>query len=173
MQWCQAQVVVHHWFWIVLSCFFVYPFEIILSVNIFIVTMALDNKHDKSSTTPLLPQSQTLGRTLHHATAMMINGGELKYKLLRESYIQVCRISHGSNVVNKLLNLKFMRRWESHNIVLGESTIFSRTVSQEGCMKYDLHTRIYIVLKETCIVNLIHLVLLWVWDFGTQWPNEI
>ena len=90
----------------------------------------------KSSSTPLLHSQQSeqkqnnimVGRTLQHAAAIMIHG-DLKYKLLHESNIQVCRISHRSTVVNKLLNLKFMRRWESHNIVLGDSTLYSRTVS--------------------------------------------
>ena len=72
------------------------------------------------------------GWTLHHAANMMINAGELRYKLLHESNIQVCRVSHGSNVVNKILNLKFMRRWESHSLVLSDSTLYSRTVSESG-----------------------------------------
>ncbi|XP_030831753.1 C-Maf-inducing protein [Strongylocentrotus purpuratus] len=52
--------------------------------------------------------------------------GELKYKLIHESGIQICRINHANTVVNKILNLKFMRRWETHQLVLGDTTIYSR-----------------------------------------------
>lgn len=55
--------------------------------------------------------------------------GELKYKLIHESGIQICRINHANTVVNKILNLKFMRRWETHQLVLGDTTIYSRNVS--------------------------------------------
>ncbi|XP_071785114.1 C-Maf-inducing protein-like [Asterias amurensis] len=69
-------------------------------------------------------------------TTNRMSCGELKYKLIHRGTIQVCRINHASNVVNKIMNMKFLRRWETHELVLGESTVYSLTPT--GFMEYPL-----------------------------------
>ncbi|XP_071959253.1 C-Maf-inducing protein-like isoform X2 [Antedon mediterranea] len=53
--------------------------------------------------------------------------GEPKYKLIHESVIQLCVVNHASNVINKIMNMKLLRKIETHHLVLSESTIYSRT----------------------------------------------
>lgn len=57
-----------------------------------------------------------------------------RYKLLNEGDIQVCRLNHTRTVISKIMSSKWLRRWESHHLVLGESEIYSISVSAA-----DLH----------------------------------
>lgn len=52
-----------------------------------------------------------------------------KYKLLHEGDIQLCRLNHTRTIVSKIMNSRYLRRWESHHLVLNESDIYSLTVS--------------------------------------------
>ena len=52
-----------------------------------------------------------------------------KFKLIHEGDIQLCRLNHTRTIVSKIMNSKYLRRWESHHIVLGDSEISSSTVS--------------------------------------------
>ena len=51
-----------------------------------------------------------------------------KYKLLTEGDIQLCRLNHTRTIVSKIMNSKYLRRWESHHIILTDSAITSETV---------------------------------------------
>jgi hypothetical protein len=57
------------------------------------------------------------------------NSNGPKYKLLHEGDIQLCRLNHTRTIVSKIMNSKYLRRWESHHLVLGQSEIYSHTVS--------------------------------------------
>ena len=52
-----------------------------------------------------------------------------KYKLVTDGDIQVCRLNHTRTIVSKIMNSKYLRRWESHHVVLDHSEIRSLTVS--------------------------------------------
>ncbi|ESO82820.1 hypothetical protein LOTGIDRAFT_80178, partial [Lottia gigantea] len=51
-----------------------------------------------------------------------------KCKLLSEGDIQVCRLNHTRTIVSKIMNSKYLRRWESHHIILDHNVIRSQTV---------------------------------------------
>jgi hypothetical protein len=51
-----------------------------------------------------------------------------KYKLIQEGDIQVCRLNHTRTIVSKIMNSKYLRRWESHHLQLDEADIRSATV---------------------------------------------
>ena len=52
-----------------------------------------------------------------------------RYKLINEGDIQICRLNHTRTIVSKIMNSKYLRRWESHRIVLGQNDIASSMVS--------------------------------------------
>ena len=54
-----------------------------------------------------------------------------KFKLLTTDQIQVCRLNHTRTIISKIMNSKYLRRWETHTISLGEEMIESTTVSSE------------------------------------------
>lgn len=49
-------------------------------------------------------------------------------KLIHEGDIQLCRLNHTRTIISKIMNSKYLRRWEAHRIVLGVSEIVSATV---------------------------------------------
>mgnify|MGYP001549695570 CR=1 FL=1 len=51
-----------------------------------------------------------------------------RFKLLHEGDIQVCRLNHTRTIVSKIMNSKYLRRWESHRLMLGTTEITSSTV---------------------------------------------
>lgn len=52
-----------------------------------------------------------------------------KHKLITEADVQVCRLNHTRTIVSKIMNSRYLRRWESHKIVLDPNEIRSSTVS--------------------------------------------
>ena len=52
-----------------------------------------------------------------------------KFKLIHEGDIQVCRLNHTRTIVSKIMNSKYLRRWEAHHLILADSEILSSTVS--------------------------------------------
>ena len=57
------------------------------------------------------------------------NGVGAKFKLVHEGDIQVCRLNHSSTLLSKILSSKFLRKWESHHVVLADYHLYSTTVS--------------------------------------------
>ncbi|KAK3086918.1 hypothetical protein FSP39_025386 [Pinctada imbricata] len=51
-----------------------------------------------------------------------------RFKLIHEGDIQICRLNHTRTIVSKIMNSRYLRRWESHHIVLGKNDIRSATV---------------------------------------------
>lgn len=52
-----------------------------------------------------------------------------KHKLISEADVQVCRLNHTRTIVSKIMNSRYLRRWESHRIVLDHNEMRSTTVS--------------------------------------------
>ena len=52
-----------------------------------------------------------------------------KFKLITEGDLQLCRLNHTRTIVSKIMNSKYLRRWEGHHVILGENDIYSTTVS--------------------------------------------
>jgi len=55
-----------------------------------------------------------------------------RYRLIHEGEIQICRLNHTRTIVSKIMNSRYLRRWESHKIILGTIDIRSITVSREN-----------------------------------------
>lgn len=51
-----------------------------------------------------------------------------RFRLIHEGEIQVCRLNHTRTIVSKIMNSRYLRRWESHRIVLGKNEIHSTMV---------------------------------------------
>lgn len=66
-------------------------------------------------------------------TSPKVVAGGPKHKLITEGDIQVCRLNHTRTIVSKIMNSKYLRRWESHKIVLDHSEIRSTTVCSVYC----------------------------------------
>ena len=56
-------------------------------------------------------------------------GGTSRCKLLSEGDIQLCRLNHTRTIVSKIMNSKYLRRWESHHLLLDSCEIRSNTVA--------------------------------------------
>ena len=52
-----------------------------------------------------------------------------RYKLIHEGDIQLCRLNHTRTIVSKIMNSKYLRRWESHHVLLEKNEIKSSLVS--------------------------------------------
>lgn len=53
-----------------------------------------------------------------------------KYKLMNEGDVQVCKVKHGKNFVDKMISsTRLLRRWETHHLYLEDNSITSKTVS--------------------------------------------
>ena len=52
-----------------------------------------------------------------------------RHKLITEADVQVCRLNHTRTIVSKIMNSRYLRRWECHKIVLDDNEIRSSTVS--------------------------------------------
>ncbi|KAL8560901.1 hypothetical protein ACOMHN_059085 [Nucella lapillus] len=50
-----------------------------------------------------------------------------KHKLMTEGDVQVCRLNHTRTIVSKIMNSKYLRRWETHKVVLDHSEMRSST----------------------------------------------
>lgn len=59
-----------------------------------------------------------------------------KYKLITEGEIQVCRLNHTRTIVSKIMNSKYLRRWENHHLVLSPNEI--RSTSPTGFMSSSI-----------------------------------
>jgi hypothetical protein len=57
-----------------------------------------------------------------------------RYKLLTEGAVQVCRVPHARNIIEKIRFSRFLRRWENHQIQLEQSEIFAHTVTCVECI---------------------------------------
>jgi len=68
--------------------------------------------------------------TTTNALCMLVNGRRVqqRYKLLTDGLVQVCRVPHARNIIEKIRFSRFLRRWEDHYIILANNEILSQTV---------------------------------------------
>ena len=52
-----------------------------------------------------------------------------RYKLINDGDIPICRLNHTRTIVSKIMNSRYLRRWELHKIYLDKTEICSATVS--------------------------------------------
>ncbi|XP_037085036.1 C-Maf-inducing protein-like [Pollicipes pollicipes] len=50
-----------------------------------------------------------------------------KVRLVLDGCVQVCRVVHGRTLISKLLNTKYLCRWESHHLYVTDDGVQSRT----------------------------------------------
>ena len=54
--------------------------------------------------------------------------GHPRYKLIQEGDVQLCRLNHRRTLISKIMNSRYLRRWETHHLILGDGVIESTTV---------------------------------------------
>jgi len=86
--------------------------------------------HPSSSESP----GTTRAPRSHHGGSVVAwahgaGGGISRCKLLWEGDIQLCRLNHTRTIVSKIMNSKYLRRWESHHLLLDSCEIRSTTVA--------------------------------------------
>ena len=74
---------------------------------------------------------------------MLVNGRRIqqRYKLLADGLVQVCRVPHAKNIIEKIRFSRFLRRWEEHHIQLEHNEICSRTVRASLIETMPIHVR--------------------------------
>lgn len=77
-----------------------------------------------------LSSSGTRGTSTSAVTSNSTNArrNQQRYKLLTEGQIQVCRVPHAKNILEKIRFSRFLRRWEDHYLHLDQCEITSTTV---------------------------------------------
>ncbi|KAI0210206.1 C-Maf-inducing protein, partial [Lamellibrachia satsuma] len=50
-----------------------------------------------------------------------------RFKLIQEGDVTVCRLNHTRTIVSKIMNSRYLRRWETHHLILDEGEIRSTT----------------------------------------------
>ena len=72
-------------------------------------------------------------RTMATAGSIFVSDRRIqqRYKLLLDGLVQVCRVPHAKNIIEKIRFSRFLRRWEPHHIHLEQSEIRSETVGVE------------------------------------------
>jgi len=74
--------------------------------------------------TPPTPSTPTYAKN-------RLSACQQRFKLIHEGDIQACRLNHTRTIVSKIMNSKYLRRWESHHIILGQNEIHSSVVSMQ------------------------------------------
>jgi hypothetical protein len=93
--------------------------------------------HETASFTS--PTNNCAGAAANPTTAntlcMLVNGRRIqqRYKLLTDGVVQICRVPHAKNIIEKIRFSRFLRRWEEHYINLEQSQITSDIVSFLCC----------------------------------------
>jgi hypothetical protein len=58
-------------------------------------------------------------------------GSGAKYKLIHDGEVTICRLNHARTLISKILSSKYLRRWETHRLVLSDNRIYSKQVLQK------------------------------------------
>ncbi|CAF3225874.1 unnamed protein product [Rotaria socialis] len=85
--------------------------------------------------------------TTSSTLCMLINGRPIqqRYKLLNDGLMQVCRVPHARNIIEKIRFSRFLRRWEDHHLTLEHNEILSDT--NEGYMDHPI---LYTSIEDMC-----------------------
>ena len=76
----------------------------------------------------LLSKTNSTKKRLHARLPSRRKPATQRYKLIHEGDTQLCRLNHRRTLISKIMNSRYLRRWESHHIYLGEGLIESSTV---------------------------------------------
>ncbi|KAJ8303258.1 hypothetical protein KUTeg_019654 [Tegillarca granosa] len=83
-----------------------------------------------------------------------------RYKLLSEGDIQICKLNHTRTIVSKIMNSRYLRRWERHKLVLGKTDIY--TLTPTSMMDSFIH---YSSIEDVHIISR--------WDAGQKFCIRI
>lgn len=72
-----------------------------------------------------------------------------RYKLINEGDILICRLNHTRTIVSKIMNSRYLRRWELHKIYLDKTEICSATPTgmMETSIPYSSIEDVHIVSR--------------------------
>lgn len=72
-----------------------------------------------------------------------------RYKLINEGDIPICRLNHTRTIVSKIMNSRYLRRWEVHKIYLDKTEICSATPTgmMESSVLYSSIEDVHIVSR--------------------------
>jgi hypothetical protein len=84
-----------------------------------------------------------------------------RYKLLTDGVVQVCRVPHARNIIEKIRFSRFLRRWEDHHIHLEQSDIASKTVR-------FLYIYILYLIKKKILFLLYRMKVIWIDQYHIQ-----
>ena len=77
---------------------------------------------------------------------MMNRQNQQRYKLLLDGSVQMCRVPHAKNIIEKIRFSRFLRHWEEHHITLASNEIVAEMVSSSFiCL--DVSQRIFFRLE--------------------------
>ena len=83
-----------------------------------------------SPNTPTPPSSPVVGKP--HSSRLVKQrcglGPRSKFKLIEDGDIQLCRLNHTRTIISKIMNSKYLRRWEMHHLIFGPNEVSSTTV---------------------------------------------
>ena len=95
------------------------------------------------------PRRETSASAAVPSTTNFASGrrNQQRYKLLTEGQIQVCRVPHAKNIIEKIRFSRFLRRWEDHYLHLDQCEITSTTVrirpeATSTCFRLPPRTRV-------------------------------
>ncbi|CAF0881593.1 unnamed protein product [Adineta ricciae] len=97
-----------------------------LSLNEIDTTQNYLRAGDNSAMAMTIPTTKT---TTNSALCVLVNGRRIqqRYELLTAGPVQVCRVPHAKNIIEKIRFSRFLRRWEDHDISLAHNEILSKT----------------------------------------------
>lgn len=58
----------------------------------------------------------------------------VKFKLLHEGDVQICRLNHTRTIISKIMNSRYLRRWESQHVILGDNDITATAVCSSSTL---------------------------------------
>ncbi|CAF5079499.1 unnamed protein product, partial [Rotaria sp. Silwood1] len=100
-----------------------------------------------SNVSTTVATNSTTNPTTSSTLCMFIDGRPIqqRYKLLTDGLMQVCRVPHARNIIEKIRFSRFLRRWEDHHLTLEHNDISSNT--HEGYMDRPI---LYTSIEDIC-----------------------
>ena len=89
---------------------------------------SLDHSESRSSITPRNLSERAKPTSSALSLLVWDQRIQQRYKLLIDGVVQICRVPHAKNIIEKTRFSRFLRRWEDHHIHLDQNEIHSKTV---------------------------------------------
>jgi hypothetical protein len=88
------------------------------------------SQHDNTAGNVISVVANSSSSPTSNLLCMLVDGRRVqqRYKLLIDGLVQVCRVPHAKNIIEKIRFSRFLRRWEVHYIQLASNEISSTTV---------------------------------------------